>query len=85
MMAGWVFLVLTEDAAPQIRRRSAAGPPPVRRRSAAGPHAIRTGAAPVPPPFRSESARVPANNPEGEKKLGVFFVFFGVFVLLGVF
>ena len=87
-----------EDAAPQIRRRSAGVPHPFRarsaRRSARDPHAFRTGSAPVPhrcrtgaaavpqssPRIRSGSARrVPASSLEGEKKLGVFFIFFGVF------
>ena len=70
----WALLKrLPEDAAPQIRRRSAGVPPGVRRRSAGGPpavrrrsardlHRCRTGAAPVPPPFRSGSARAPANS-----------------------
>ena len=69
---------------PAFRRRSAPVPHPLRTRSAPVPHRFRTGAAPVPPPFRSGSARVTANSPEGEKN-GYFFVFWGVFVLLGVF
>ena len=70
---------------PAVRTRSARDPHRYRTGAAPVPHRCRTGAAPVPPPFRSESARVPENNPEGEKKkLGVFFVVFGVFVLLGV-
>ena len=79
------------------RRRSAGVPPAVRRRSARRsaprsapvPHRCRTGAAPVPHRCRRRSAA----NPHGylqtarkAKKNWVFFsVFFGVFVLLGVF
>ena len=97
----WALLKrLPEDAAPQIRRRSAGVPPGVRRRSAGGPpavrrrsardlHRCRTGAAPVPHRCRRRSAA----NPHGylqtarqaKKNWVFFFVFFGVFVLLGVF
>ena len=90
---------ISEDAAPQIRRRSAGVPPafrtpfrpvphPFRTRSARDPHRCRTGAAPVPHrsavrPFRSGSARVPANSPEGEKKVGCFFRLFWCFCAFG--
>ena len=56
-----------EDAAPQIRRRSAGVPPAFRTRSAGVPHPFRTRSAPpfrtrsapVPHPFRTRSARDP--------------------------
>ena len=80
--------------------RSAGGPPAVRRRSARDPHRCRTGPAPVPHRSRTGPAPVPhrprrrsAANPHGylqtarkAKKNWVFSsVFFGVFVLLGMF
>ena len=92
--------MMAEDAAPQIRRRSAGVPPAVRRRSAGVSHAIRTGATPVPHRCRTGSEPVPhrcrrrsAADPHGYSQTArkaktnwvFFFVFFGVFVLLGVF
>ena len=86
---------------PAFRRRSAPVPHPFRTphpfriRSAPVPHATRTGAAPVPHRCRTGAAAVPQRTRTGTCNLqtarkaifwGVFTsVFFGVFVLLGVF
>ena len=78
---------------PAVRRRSAGGPPAFRTRSAPVPHRCRTGAAPVPHRCRTGAAAVPqrirtgtCKQPGRRKQNWVFFfVFFGVFVLLGVF
>ena len=72
-----------------FRRRSAGVPHPFRARSARDPHRCRTGAAPVPHRHRRRSAADPYGYPQTARKAGGEWVFppvfFGVFVLLGVF
>ena len=79
------YLPGPEDAAPQIRRRSAGVPPAFRTRSAPVPHRCRTGTAPVPHRCRTGAAAVSqrirtgtCKQPGRRKKVGCFPpVFFG--------